>query len=113
MCIIAFSTNCTGSLALKSRRERPAPPCPATGRMGEACQRDAPAKLTGQAGRIATRNVVRLSLVQREYVPACMLSRTRPDPIASWNAVGTLGRLDWIRAARTLCPGLSMNLGDS
>jgi hypothetical protein len=67
----------------------------------------------GQAGRFATRNVVRLSLVQREYVPARMLSRTAPESIASWNAAGTPGMLDRLGAARTLCPGLSENLGDS
>jgi len=36
--------------------------------------------------------VVGLALVQREYVPARMLSRTRPDPLASWNAAGTPGK---------------------
>gem|GEM_PF-3238579 len=48
----------------------------------------------GQAGRFATRNVVRLSLVQREHAPVRMLSRTAPESLASWNAAGTPGRLD-------------------
>jgi hypothetical protein len=38
--------------------------------------------------------VVGLSLVQRGHVPVCMLSRTAPESITSWNAAGTLGRLD-------------------
>src|SRR6516162_3053711 len=67
----------------------------------------------GQAGRFATSNVVRLSLVLRGHAPAHMLSRTAPELIASWNAEGTPGMLDRFRAARTLCPALSENLGYS
>jgi hypothetical protein len=48
----------------------------------------------GQAGRFAARNVVRLSLVQREHAPTRMLFRTAPELIASWNAEGTPGMLD-------------------
>jgi hypothetical protein len=48
----------------------------------------------GQAGRFATRKVVRLSLVLRGHAPARKLSRTAPESIASWNAVGTPGPLD-------------------
>jgi len=48
----------------------------------------------GQAGRFATCNVVRLSLVQRGHAPARMLSRTAPESIVSWNAAGAPRMLD-------------------
>jgi hypothetical protein len=49
MYITAFTMSCTGSRVLNEVADQRFPPCPATGRMGEACQRDTPVK-AGQAG---------------------------------------------------------------
>jgi hypothetical protein len=48
----------------------------------------------GQARLQMSRHVkvVGLSLVLRGHVPARVLSWTAPDPLASWNTEGTLGR---------------------
>jgi hypothetical protein len=55
--------------------------------------------------------VVGLSLVLRGHVPARVLSRTSPDPLASWNTEGTLGRLNGEGRRKRSYPGLFCKFG--
>ena len=68
------------------------PPSAATGRRGEACRRDTPAK-TGRPGPYAsehTRQGGGAIAGRKRHVPACVLLRTRPGEITCLNAEGTL-----------------------
>ena len=55
--------------------------------------------------------VVGLSLVPRGHVPARVLSRTAPDPLASWNMAGTLGRPNGEGRRKRSCPGVFRTFG--
>src|SRR5215469_1985035 len=80
-----------------------ATPCSTTCWVGEGWGGQPLRSTPGPYASEHTRKVVGLVLVQRGHVPACMLSRTRPESIASRNAGGTLGMLNGFRAAQTVC----------